>query len=347
MAKNRLIKHAIDTYKIAPISSWILGLTTGILIAAFVTLNLIAPGTIIVIFPFIIVPIIFSATLQHIIFKTKGQLTLSSSTKSFGLYYNPKFFGSFSVLFSLLKGLIVFFSFEVLLSFITSTVMQVTSTSFVDALNNFYALFEDTSLTYEDVVRAFNDYNGILLVYTSIVIFPSLYLALIFMIYNMSRTSIVIYYKMQLGNVDNRFSKLVYGDVVRQGRMKMFSDYMSLNWPMYVLLALGFAGGTVGGYLWKHDLVYMISMGLLGGAALFMFFLPFYFGNQEALYDLYADKFVKSTNNVTKYLLQSLQTSIDLSIDEKEDLEKKLSNLTGPLEDDDQNDNKKDPDGPQ
>ena len=108
MASNRLIKSSLDNYKNAPISSWILGLTAGILIVAFLAIDLVVPGLCLILFPFVIMPIIFSASLQHIIFKTKGQLTLTSSLKSFGYYYNPRFFGSFSIITSFLKGLLVF-----------------------------------------------------------------------------------------------------------------------------------------------------------------------------------------------------------------------------------------------
>lgn len=344
MASNRLIKSSLDNYKNAPISSWILGLTAGILIVAFLAIDLVVPGLCLILFPFVIMPIIFSASLQHIIFKTKGQLTLTSSLKSFGYYYNPRFFGSFSIITSFLKGLLVFLSFEMIISFSVSTIFQATDPSFVDSVEAFYALINNVTFSIDEFNNVLYMNNGILFRYISIVMFPSLYLGLLFMLYNMSRASIVIYYKMQVLKVDSRFAKFVYADVVRHGRMKMFKDYMTLNWPLYVLLAAGFIGGTIGGYLWKHELFFMMSLGLVGGAALAMLFFPFYFGNQEVLFEHYAERFAKSTNNVTNFLLQNLQNNIDLSIEEKKKIENDFSKANNPLEDDSENDNKKDPD---
>lgn len=344
--KNRLIKSAIDTYKIAPISSWILGLTTGILIAAIIAIDLVVPGIVIISFPFIIIPIIFSATLQHIIFKTKGQLTVTSSLKSFTLYYNPNFFGSFSIFSAILKGLIVFLAFEMTISFAASTILQATSTTFADSINALYETVYEYNFTYDDLVNIFNSNGGILFTYLCIVIFPSLFFAIVFMLYNISRSSIIIYYKMSAKNVSNRFAKLVYADVLRHKRMAMFKDYWTLNWPLYVLLTAGFVGGVIGGFFWRGDLVFMLSLGLVSSAALAMFFLPFYFGNQETLYDFYANQFVQSTGNITNFLLNSLQKDIDLSIEEKEKIKNDFSKLNNPLEDEEQNDNKKDPDGP-
>ena len=345
--KNRLISDAYKTYKIAPLSSWILGLTTGILVAAIVAIDLVVPGIVAISFPFIIIPILFSATLQHVIFKTKGQLTFGSSLKSFTLYYNPRFFGSFSILGSLLKGLIVFLAFEMTISFIASTIFQATSTTFIESLNALYETVYEYNFTYDDLVNIFNMNGGILFTYLCAVILPSLFLAILVIFYSTSRSSIMIYYKMSAKNVSNRFAKLVYSDVLHHKRMAMFKDYWTLNWPLYMLLILGFVGGAIGGFFWKGDLVFMLSLGLVSGAVLGTFFLPFYFGNQETLYDTYAPQFISSTGNITNYLLNTLQKDIDLSIEEKEKMKENLSNLNNPLEDEDQNDNKKDPDGSQ
>ena len=344
MASNRLIKESLNNYKNAPLSSWILGLTSGILIAAFLALDLLVPGLAIIIFPFIVVPIIFSASLQHIIFKTRGQLTVRSSVKSFGLYYNPRFFGSFSIVASFFKGLLVFLIFEMTISFIASTIFQTTTPAFAETVDALYQMFNEATFSLEDINNIMTMNGEILLKYSAIVILPSFFLGLLFMLYNMSRSSIVIYYKMQVLKVDRRFAKFVYVDVVRQGRMRMFKDYMILNWPLYVLLAVGFAGGSVGGYLWKHDVIFMLTTGVLGGALFAIFFLPFYFGNQEVLFEQYANKFANSTTNVTNFLLQNLQNNIDLSMEEKKKIEDTFNNTNNPLEDDNENDNKKDPD---
>lgn len=340
--QNRLRKHALDTYKVAPFSSWILGLTTGILIAVIIALDLLVQGMSFLTFPFLIVPIIFSGMLQHVILKTKGQISFSSSMKAFGLYYRRDFFGSFSILSSIFKGLLTFLIFEMTTSFILSTVLQVASPEFVEAMNAFYDLLESSEATYGDLFNMIFVNEGILFTYVAIVTFPALYLAFIWLIYNISRSSIVIYYKMHSKNTSNRFSKMVYIDVVRRNRMRMFKDYMMLNWPLYVLLAIGFGGGTYLGYLWKHDLLIMYAVGILGGAVLSMFFLPFYFGNQEALYDYYAEEFVNGTTNVANFWLKSLQNNIDLTIEEKERLEKSLSKAANPLEDETSNSEKND-----
>ncbi len=345
-SKSKLIKHAYDTYKIAPLSSWLLGITSGLLISAFLALELIAPYSIILIFPLIILPIIFASTLQHVLFKSKGRLTVGSSIRAFGFYFTPTFRGSFRFFISFLKGFIVFLSLEMIVSFIASSILQVTSGAFLDSLNALYEYIYSEEATLGGLNSIIMSNDGVLFKYFCISVFPAFYIASTFFIYNLSRNSIMIYYQMQYRHLNSRFSRFVYAETLRKKRFSMLGDYLLLNWPLYALLLAGFAGGTILGYYWQHDFFTMLACGILAAGVLVTFFLPFYFGNQEALYDKYASTFEESTQNVTRYMLASIQRNIELSNEEKQQLEKNLmdSGIESKEEDED---NKKDPDGPQ
>ncbi len=338
--KSKLIKHAIDTYKIAPLSSWILGITTGIIITALLALDLVVPFMGVLIYPLMVLPIIFSASIQHTLFKTNGQLSFSSSIKSFGLYFTFPFRGSFRFFSSLLKSILVFLISEFLLSFIISTVLQYTSASFVESINNLYALLNSEGASLNDVNAALYANGGVLFNYACSVLFPPYFLAILFLIYNNSRNSIMIYYQLTHPRINPRAVRYIYFDTVRGWRMQMLGDYLMLNWPLYVLLAIGFGGGATLGYFWQKDLLGMIATGVGVGSLLGTFYLPFYFCNQEALFDAYADRLEGSTKRVTEFMLASLQQNIDISIDEKKKIEESLLNK------EDENDNKKDSDEP-
>ena len=162
----------------------------------------------------------------------------------------------------------------------------------------------------------------------------------------------MIYHQLNHPTLNPRFTKIVYLDVMRRNRFKMSGDYLALNWPLYILLLGGFGLGSYFGYLLGENIniIYsdvittMVSSGLVGGAILSSFFLPFYFSNQEALFDKYAPEFEKSVTNVTNFMLQNIQRNIDLSNEEKERLESSLRDDHISLEDKDDG-NKKDPEG--
>ena len=341
MARSKLKQLALENYKNAPLASWILGITTGVLIAAIIAIDFIVPSFVIFSFPLLILPILFSSTFQHVLLHEKRPLTVKSAFRGFGLYFRSGFNGTFSFFKSLLFGVIVFLSVEMIISTITSTVLQHNNPDFIDYLNTFYAMLEDGSFTMVDFNNVLTMNHYVLLNYLCIVIFPSLYLAIIFFIYKITRSAITIYFRFNVRNLNNRFVSYVYRDVARRNFWKMIGSYFSLHWPLFILLILGLGGGTVGGYFLQQDLFFVLVCGLVGGAIMVTFYLPFYYSNQEALFDYYGNEFQKGVVNITNRLLQNIQTNIDLSMEEKEELEKKMSELNSPLDDNSGEDNKK------
>ena len=333
MSGSSLIKKARENYKKAAGQSWLLGLTTGILIAAILALDLVVPGLMIVTFPFLIVPIVFSATLHHIMLRRGAPLTVFGSFKSFILYFTGTFFGSFSIITSFLKSVLCFIIIEFIVSMVASTLFQVLSPVFIESIKAFTALIEDAEATTADMMALLEINGGILNTYLIVVFVPSFLASVIFLLYLLSRNSITIYLRMKLNNNNPRFIKMIYQDVLRRKRFKMLGDYFMLNWPLYVLLILGFSSGAVLGYFWKQDLLTVITVALSMGALLSSFFLPFYFPNNEALYEKYDPDFHAGAAVIANMLVKNLQESIDLSIEEKKALEKSLSEANNPLED--------------
>ena len=337
MARSSLKQHALEYYKKAPVASWILGITTGIIIAAIVALDLLLPSLSFFIFPFLIIPILFSTTLQFISIKNNQQVTMLSSLRGFGLYFRRDFFGSFSYLGALLKAIFTFLITEIVISSIASFAFMSFIPDFNETVLSFYELLQSEELEIETINSIFSADGGIMFIYFCVVFFPSMCLAIVYFVYNISRSSIMIYYRLHVRGGNSRLIRYIYNDARRRNMGRMIKDYLSLNWPLYLLLALGFGGGAVGGYFWKYNLTTMFACAVMGAAFLVSFFFPFYFNNQQAFYDYYVNEFKISTENVSQMLLNNLQANINFSQEEKERLEKTLSDVRNPV-DDDEND---------
>lgn len=345
MQKSKLKQLASEYYHYSPLSCWILGITSGALIAAIIAFDLFIPFASFLTVPFLIVPIYFATTIQHVMLKSQHQITVRSSFRTFILYFRRDFFGTFSIIFNFVKSVLVFLILETTISFIAQYIFVLLNPSFVASVESLYALITSYDFNYQDIINALEANNYLLLNYATIVMVPSYVLATIFFVYNLSRYSMIVYYKMHIGRADSRFAKLVYQFSLRGNRMSMLRNYLSLNWPLYLLLVLGSAGGAVFGYFFFHDILKTIAFSLLGGALLGMFFLPFYFSNQQALYDTCVPLYKDVTKQVTSSIIGNLQADIDLSEQEKERLEETLSNVDGPLNDEGEDENKKDPGG--
>ncbi len=346
MQRSKLKQQASLYYRHSPVSCWILGVTSGVLIAAIIALDLLLPFFSFITIPFLIIPIIFSATIQHAFLKTNATITMGSSIRTFALYYKREFFGSYSIIFNFIKSVIVFFILEMTVSSVASYILLLTNSQFQASLESLNNLLTSYEFTYADIMNALSANNYLLFNYLTISIVPAFFLAVLFFIYNLSRYSVIVYYKMHLKRTDSRFAKLVYQFALRGRRMEMLGAYLSLNWPLYFLLLLGFGGGAFLGYYFYQDLMKIFAFGMVGGAALGTFFLPFYFSNMQAFYDMYAPLYKDVTKAVTSSLIGNLQSDIEFSEQEKERLEETLADPDGPLNDeDDGEDNKKDPGG--
>lgn len=339
MARSSLKQHALEYYKHAPVASWILGLTTGIIIAAFVALDLLLPALSFFIFPFVIIPILFSTTLQFISIKTNQQVTMITSLRGFGLYYRPNFFGSFSYLGALAKAIFTFLITEIVVSSIASFAFMSFIPTFNDSVLSFYELLQSEETNIEAINSVFTAEGGILFIYFCVVFFPSIGLAIVYFVYNISRSSIMIYYRLHVRGGNSRLIRYIYSDARRRNMGRMIRDYLSLNWPLYLLIVLGFGGGAVGGYFWKGDIITMFVGSTIGAAFLASFFFPFYFNNQQAFYDYYVKEFRISTEKVSRILLSNIEANISFSQEEKERLEKALSEVQ--TSDDDENSDEK------
>lgn len=339
--ESKLNRIAFRNYKNSRLSSWLLGMTTAILIAAILAIDLAVPLVGFISVPLLILPIIFAGMLQHAFAEKEGTLTVRGSIVSFGLYFSPLFRGIFRYFLSMVKSILIFIVFEMTISFITSTIYQTTTTGFMDAVNQLYESIYSENFSLDMFNNLLLANNMMLFKYFATIIIPSYFMAMIFLIYNFSRNSIITYYLLDNKKGSPQLARYVYSDVLRYKRFPMLGDYLSLNWPLFLLLIIGYAGGSVLGYYWKHDIFTMIALGNILGMLLNAFFLPFYFSNQEVLYNKYKPYFDNGTKNVTTFMLQNIQRNIDLSNEEKERLQASLMDENG-----DEESNKKDSEEP-
>ena len=214
--ESKLIYSAIQNHKKTLLSSWLLGVTTAILIAAIVAIDLVVPFLAVLTLPLVILPIVFSSMLQHAFAEKEGSLTIRGSLVSFGLYFTPLFRGIFRYFLSMVKSLLVFLVVEMTISFVVSTIYQTTSTAFMDSINQLYESIYSENFSLEMMNELLLANDMMLFKYFAIIIIPSYFLAMLFLIYNFSRNSIVTYYLLDNKKASPQLGRFVYA--------KMFND---------------------------------------------------------------------------------------------------------------------------
>ncbi len=349
MSKSKLKLLSWSLFKKFPLEQIILGLTTGLLIAAILAIDYAIPGINLVLFPLICLPLIFSMTMSHIMLHTADvPITVRNSWTNWKLYFHPLFSSSFRFWLSLCKALLVFFVLYFTSTSIASYILPYTNPIAIANLQELMEIMQTSSDITIDTITSYLYLNNnelfLIFIYMT---FPCILLALVVFTYFISRESLCIHFRSKMPKVAiNRFIQMTFTITIRRNRMAIFKDYMSLNWPLFILLVVGFAGGSIGGYFIEASFFTMFTSGLVGAIVLMSFFLPFYICNMRAIYLTHENEFAESSHIATEQLIKQMQDRIDLTSVEQEKLKDALEDDGNPLEDhnDDQG-NKKDPTG--
>lgn len=340
--KNNIFAIRRDLYKRTRLESWILGLTSGLLITAVLCIGIAVPGLQLILFPVICLPIIFSASLSHLFLHKDLEITAKSSVKYAFLYFRGDFVSSFRYWFSLLKGITVFMVSEFVLSFIVSSIMTALNLPLEQAIEDLYALIDSFNVDIEQINAVIYSNGAVLFYYFVSAIIPSLFLGIIFFIYNISRESLSIYLKGKMANTPPKVIQMVMMFAKRGHRMEMVKDYLGLTWPLYVLIAVGLVGGfTLSKIFLTDNILLLIVYAMIFAAFLATFYLPIYFPSMEAMLEKYGKLHDESLTQVMDMFMRNVQANFEYTKAEKERIEKAINEGKNPLSDDTTKDDEK------
>ena len=317
-------KRAREIYRKTMLESWLIGLLTGLLITGLLALNILAPGTFLIIIPLLCLPLMFAAHVVHIHAKT-NTITFMDTLRGFTSYFVRPFNSTFSFFMSLLKSVGVFFALEITLSFIGQPVTFLINHGINDSLEQVNALMSSEAITWNDLLNVIYANNYALLIYLCIVLIPAFVFAFIAFIYFASRSSQSLYLRLRYRDGNPQFIKYVHSYFIATNRGRTIKDYLSLNWPLYVLLLLGAIGGTVGMSFLNKDPLKLIAAAFTGAALFATFFLPFYLCNHEAIGECYMKDYEDSINHVNEMITKSMEMQMARTKEEQERLQEALT----------------------
>ena len=303
------------------------GLLCGLFLILAALLSLIDDLLVLIAVPLIMLPIVFACYIACYYLKAGQPVTVSAIARYSIGFFRPQFRGSFRGIRSFLSALL-FYLAGLFIAYIAMYLIfkNVYEVLFSDALTNLIKQYMSSDMTYEDLTNALQENDGILLTFIIYVTVLPLPVAIVRFIYAISLASISIYYRNNCVGSTASLISLAINNTYAFFRRKIRKDWFSLNWP---LLALSLIGSILGGliaFLFVKDPIYLSVFVTLGSVALLCFFLPVYFSNMETLYERYADAFKEGNKRAIESILARIQSSIDLTDDEKRGLEESFKN---------------------
>ena len=120
--------------------------------------------------------------------------------------------------------------------------------------------------------------------------------------------------------------RLAIANAYARYRRSLRKDWFKLNWLIIVLPLIGSAIGALIYFLVVKNPMYLPVCLNAGAFIPYIFFLPFYFPNMEVLYTRYENIFKEGNKMAIEAFLERIQSSIELSEEEKRNLEESFRN---------------------
>lgn len=342
MTVKELRRNAINKYKSHKLESWLLGLFAGLFCAAIVLINLLVPWLTFITVPLLILPFIFGCTVIHEALKEGMELTFTNFFKYIMVFFRSPFNHSYNLISSFLKSLLIFLLSELIAVNIAYGVFSHQyGELFVNAINELDSLIE-ANAEIEVILSAFEANDNLLINYFLAALEPSLLISIFCFIFFLGKESVSIYLRIIMSKSNPSFIRSVYRRGIRDHFSEFYKAYIGLNWPLYVLLAIGFVGGALFVDFTKLGAMNGVTLGVVFGFVLSGFFYPFYFANNVSLYESFEPYFKQSTKDCIQDMLRKMEYFTDISPEEKEKFTQMMNQTGDPLreEEEENKDNK-------
>ena len=310
------------------ISSYIaVSIMCGLFLILAATLSFVDVGLFILMIPIIVLPILFASHIACYYLEAQQPITVSAIFRYYAGFYRPQFRSSFRGIRAFLISLAIYFGGMVLAYIIFYAIYQrIYGVTFTDAFSNLVKVYMSEDMTYEDLINALNENEGLLLTFFTYISSMPLPLAIMWFIYSISFSSISIYYRSNITAASSSLIRLALNNTFLRIKRAYLKDWFALNWPMLALSFMGSIIGAIISILILKNVTYLGAFMCLGSVTLIVFFLPFYFSNMEVIYHRYEPSFKDGNKEAVELILRRIQSSIEMTEEERKELEDSFRN---------------------
>lgn len=323
MTIKELFGKSYEIYSKHKLESWSIAVVYALLSASILLLasfnDLISIFTI----PLLIIPFTFAITMIHYGFRYNNELTFKNIWKFFLTYFSPQFNGTYKVIKSFFKSLIV----EIIATFVLTVGIVIFyyithQANAIQFINDFEAFVYSESVEYFDYEYYLNLDNGLLmnlLFYSQLV---SSGLGLMSFVLFCSRSSISLKTRMGFKNAFPSFVSMFVDRALKRNKKEFNKYYYGTNWPLFVFMMLGLISGAILSVYYEMDYSYVSAFSIAGGMLFTLFYLPFYLSNMEAIGEIFDTYFKKESQILANEQLNAMKIREQMNKEFEETLKK-------------------------
>ncbi len=325
--KNPLRQQAYHIAKKNIYANIAIGIFCGLAMILVTMLTLIDFSFLIIIIPFFLLPFLFACHISSYYLQINQPVSMLGFFNYFLGYFRPQFRGTFRAINSFLKSVLFYLGGTFVFSSILYLIFQsYYGQFFVDAIQEFVVAFNLNELSIEELNNMLNANNGLILTFFAYVEAAAIAPFMLSFIYFISFSSISLYYRANVLVTTIPIIQLCINNTYRRFGKGMRKDWWALNWPLLALSVLGMVVASVICIFAIRNIALLPSLVTIGSVALLFLFLPFYYPNLEVIYKKYEKHFKQGNEQAINEIIQKIQQSIDISAEEKKNIEESLKN---------------------
>ena len=319
--KESLASQALYRFKNNMASYILVGVFCALFFVLLATLSFIDEAAFILVVPFLALPFLFASHISCYFLEANEPIKIGSFFRYFITFFRPQFRGSFRGIISFFKTLAVY-AVITLISYLVFYLAyrQMYGDTFINALNDLTTQYLD-GLSYEELVELLEANDRFLLTFIYYVSAVPIPFSIAAYMYFISYSSISVYYRANINNGTPSLMRLAIASSYSRYGRSLKKDWLKLNWLIFALPLIGSALGALICLLAIKNVLYLAPALTIGAFIPYLFFLPFYFPNMEVLYHRYENVFKEGNKMAIESLLERIQTSLELSEEEKRNLE--------------------------
>jgi len=319
MNKKELVKSRNKIYSGSPSIFWVMSVFCVLVLLGTIALELVIPAGTIISFPLLFCPIFFACYAILYTIKFGGTVTVGSTFKIGFTYFKNPNFGCFRLIRNLFKAVLVYLIASAVLSIVCRYIF--TNIYGADFTNSYDELMSfSTSLDMEAFVN-FLSQESLAIDYINMYGSLANSCGIFAFVFGIIYSSISLYTRINLQQAPAPAVNGLVNEFLKSYRKEYRRDFWYLNWPIFLLLLVGFAAGYLIIILGKFDYNYLIIITSLTGIIFMLPYVPFMFANMEALFDKYGPEFKKTGERMAEEALDNLKQRDDLSEEDKKRIE--------------------------
>ena len=288
----------------------------GLLIAGVVLFDFFLSGLYILLVPLVVLPIMFSFYFCLLAIRTSPAITLGLFFRGIGLYFQERFRSTFSVLSNFARAALCYILVSIVVGLIVN--LSFYGANFLNYQDFFNNLFNIA--TQEESEAFLAKYATLINIIQMSTTLPALILMSGYAFYRLSICSISFFLRSSGVDGSGRYLDYLFKKFLRNNRRTFVLDYLRLNWPMYLLMGVGYAVGGLLGYYFFKDAFIMFSFGFSFSLVLsFSVFGAKYFANKEALYLYYLEKINAEDKALKEEINKRTQEMFGSILEDKEE----------------------------